>query len=183
MHKALYLWVLLISGPLLAKLDAHWLEEMKQNREGIALEDHSIWKVDEASRKRVEHWKIGDELKLYPNTSTFTKTRYPYCIENKSRQSHAIEVTLKQGPIKTNKNVVLIESIDPDERLITLSSPKQGRLECLIEEKDLEMLEGWKPRQCVIVGSNSGVLAWWFSSYEYILINVPVREWIRVTPK
>ncbi|MCB1117541.1 MAG: hypothetical protein KDK50_03040 [Chlamydiia bacterium] len=174
-------WVLALAAPILAGLDCHWLEEITQDGKGIAFEDHSIWHVHPQSRLRLENWTKGDQLKIYPNLASFSSTSFPYCIANQTKKTRPIHATLKLGPQKSNVNTTWIQMVDLKELRITLQTGKGCVIKWLIEEKDAQMLTNWKPCEGIVIGNNEGSLAWWFSSCEYILINVNRGEWLRAT--
>ena len=181
MKIQLFFWGLALAASVFAGLDCHWLEEKTQDGKGIAFEDHSIWYVQPQSRSSLEKWAKGHQLKIYPNLDSFSSATFPYCIENKDVETRPIFVTLKLGPKKSNENATWIDEIDFQGLRIQLKTGKGLTIQWTVEEKDREMLTHWKKNQGIIIGKNEGLLSWWFSSCEHILINVNRAEWLRVT--
>lgn len=171
---------LLFVSSMFASIGYHRLDYIKSTGTTLAFEDHSIWYVQSRCRDIVKKWKRGQRIKIYPNLNDFTNELYPYAIENLDQDTPYILATLQIGPDKLSDNTTRIKYLE-DQRIIT-SSPTHKLIKWHVEEKDLDMLATWDTHQSVIIGKNEGPFSSWYSTYEYILINVSKREWLRARP-
>ncbi|MCB1108968.1 MAG: hypothetical protein KDK44_04860 [Chlamydiia bacterium] len=172
------IWV----ATLFARFDSHQLQRIAPAGKRIEIEDHSIWYIAPHSRSRIQDWKKGDTLQIYPNLDSFSNSSFPYYIKNKRKPLTPVASNLQLGPEKASTNAIWINQVHVANQQITLQNGQDKITHWQVEPKDKEFLKTWKPTQGIVIGNNKGLLSWWYSSCEYILINVNRGEWIRVQP-
>jgi|GEM_PF-867789 len=150
----------------------HWISRVSAFGNSLELEDGSTWKVSAYDQYKANNWRIEDPLVITQNHRWFSS--YTYRIINKSSGA-SIEAELYFGPIKHGTYTLYVISIDPSRNIIEAINGKNEVTHWEICPRDWYAFDQWELNDAIIVGHNSG----WESSYECILINVNMDNFVR----
>jgi len=143
--------------------------------DSLELEDGSWWKVASGDTQIAASWGAFDpytrmgkpEVLIYPNTSWFSS--YTYKIVNKNGTS--IKANLSVGPIAFGEFTHWITGIDYYSGAVYLENGSRWN----ISGTDGFVFNNWQVNDTIIVGVNDS----WFSSYDFILINVNMNNYLK----
>lgn len=150
----------------------HWLSAVAAFGDSVELEDGSTWKVSSYDQYKANNWRAEDPLVITQNHRWFSK--YNYRIINKTSGA-AVEANLYFGPIKNGPHTLYVTSIDSVKNTINAINGKNEITHWEVCAKDWLAFSDWDLNDAIIVGYNSG----WDSSYECILLNVNMDNFVR----
>ena len=148
----------------------HWLIGVSALGDTVELEDGSVWKISSYDSIKALTWFSNDPLTITQNTRWFSQ--YNYRIINKNTGG-SIEASLYLGPVQSGQYTRYIIAIDPTPSAVFLMLSDNSHWE--VSSWDQPIFLDWALGDAVIVGYNSG----FFSSYENILINVNMNNFLR----
>lgn len=134
----------------------------------IQLEDGSWWEISKSDANKVLGWANGDPLAIIPNTSWFSS--HTYYLTNRDKGTY-VKANLSVGPVAYGDFTHWIGSVDLNTGHVFLDN---GSCWC-ISSSDSKVFREWAPNDTIIIGYNDS----WFSSYNYILINVNMNNYLR----
>lgn len=144
----------------------HWLIRATYDGSIAELEDGSNWKL--APNYSVFNWKVGDPMVITPNHSWLSD--YNYYVVNKFTGSY-VAADLIVGPIAFGPYTHWVIGIDYTSGHVYLENGTTWT----ISSSDGFIFRDWAINDTVIVGANDS----WFSSYDSILINVNMNNYVR----
>jgi len=164
---ALFLQLLLtpLSATLHSLSHCHWLSAISSYADLVQLEDGSTWYVDPSDASTVSTWYSGDLLTLSPVWTAFSE--YSYLLTNETQDSSAY-IAPHVGPVRFGPHSHWIASLDGIQGIVVLEDGSTWIV------PDGEVLE-WDVNQTIILGANSEL----FSSYDSVLINVDMNNYVR----
>jgi hypothetical protein len=145
----------------------HYIHGISYYGEQVELEDGSVWKVNCCDRYKVSAWDGRDPITITQNTSWFSS--YNYRLINQFTGS-SVEANLYLGPVVNGIYTHYINWIDYCGAVI-LTDGSQWQ----ISSRDLSVFRCWAYDDTIIIGTNSG----WDGSYNAILINVTMNNYVR----
>ncbi len=146
----------------------------------VELDDGAIWRaVDSSSAYQITHWRTNDPLVIHP---TFAPgwSGGRYYILNERLNSIAI-VELSAGPILNRATNSQITYIDYSSGVVQIQDGAGRASYFRLDYADRTNFQKWRPGQSVILGSNADCYAGWFSSHQFILINVEANTYACAT--
>lgn len=147
-------------------MSPHWLINATYDGSVVELEDGSHWKL--SPNYSVFSWKVGDPIVVTPNHSFFSE--YNYYIVNKFTGSY-VAADLIVGPLTFGPYTHWVIGIDYASGHVFLENGTTWT----VSANDTFVFNDWAINDTVIIGSNDS----WFSSYDTILINVNMNNYVR----
>lgn len=144
----------------------HWLISAAYDGSIVELEDGSNWKL--APNYSVFSWKVGDPMVITPNHSWLSD--YNYYVVNKFTGSY-VAADLIVGPIAFGPYTHWVIGIDYTSGHVYLENGTTWT----ISSSDNFIFRDWAINDTIIIGANDS----WFSSYDSILINVNMNNYVR----
>jgi len=151
-----------------ASVTTHWVNTIAVDGDSIEMEDGSWWKISTSDSYKVLGWRINDPLVVTPYNTWLSSTSYT--ITNKNTGSK-VKAKLSVGPITYGPNSHWVTSFDPFSGYVCLENNSCW----MISSSDLNLLREWALNDTIIMGVNDQ----WFSSYDFILINVNMNHFVR----
>jgi hypothetical protein len=150
----------------------HNIEEISDYGSLVKLDNGSKWKISNTDvYKVVMSWNKNNAVVIEANTNWFSS--YSYYLTNKETGS-TVGANLIAPPLHHGPKTRWIQAIDKFSGHLFLDDCSSWK----IASEDLFLFEQWKNGDSLILG----VYRSWFSSYEYILINVETNCYVRATP-
>ncbi len=137
--------------------------------EGVELEDGSVWHVDDFYLSSIYWWRTLDPLTITQNRSWLSS--YKYRIVNQNT-GDSIPADLFLSPVLENGNTRLIAAIDTRHGEMALTDGSVW----IVSPRDEAVFKDWILHDMISIGFNSG----WDSSYDHILINSNMNNFVRV---
>lgn len=147
----------------------HWMMKVSAFGDSLEIEDGSVWEINSKDGSTALKWKMKDPLTITQNSRWFSKHNYKVV---NTTNSQSIEVNLKLGPYENGQYTYYITFMDRRKGEVGLTDGSNWEI-C---KRDVATFRNWREGQAVIIGVNSG----WESSYNILLINVNMNEFIRV---
>jgi hypothetical protein len=144
----------------------HWLVSATPDGSIAELEDGSNWKL--APNYSVFNWRVGDSMVITPNHSWLSD--YNYYIINKFTGSY-VAADLVLGPVAFGPYTHWIIGVDYAAGHVYLENGSTWT----IPSNDGYVFKDWAINDTVIIGANDS----WLSSYDCILINVNMNNYVR----
>lgn len=149
----------------------HWANSIINFGDLVELEDGSKWSVARTEVYKVSSWRTLDTIFISPNRNWFSS--YKYCISNPAAGS-SVETDLYHGPVPFGPYTHWVVALDKYAGHVFLEDGSSWS----VSYDDWKLFDKWLINDFVIIGCNDS----WFSSYEYILINVNAEHHISVNP-
>lgn len=146
---------------------SHWFISTNLDGSIIEIEDGSQWKM--APNYSARYWRHGDTLAITPNNSW--NSDYNYYVVNKTTGSY-VPADLILGPIAFGPWSHWVIGLDSLQGKVFLENGSTWK----VSSNDENMLRDWQINDTIIFGRNSS----WFSSYDHVLINVNLNQFIHV---
>jgi hypothetical protein len=146
----------------------HWVNTIAVDGDSIEMEDGSWWKISSGDSYKVLGWRVNDPLVITPYNTWLSSTSYT--ITNKNTGSR-VKAKLSVGPITYGPNSHWVTSFEPFSGYVCLENNSCWT----ISSSDLNLLREWALNDTIIIGVNDQ----WFSSYDFILINVNMNHFVR----
>ena len=144
----------------------HWISAINSESRVVEIEDGSRWKL--ASPYYLGSWKNNDTLSITPNHNT--SSQYNYYVVNKSTGGYT-EANLILGPVAFGPLTHWAVGFDFAKNHVFLENDSCWQ----VQDTDAYIMQEWEPNDTIIIGSNDS----WFSSYNSILINVNMNNYVR----
>lgn len=145
----------------------HWFISSNIDGSVIELEDGSQWKM--APNHATCFWRHGDKIEISPNTSW--SSDYSYYIVNRTTGRY-IPADLILGPIAYGPLSHWVIGMDPFLGKVYLENGSAWK----VSSQDELKFKDWQINDTIIFARNSS----WFSSYDHVLINVNLNQYIHV---
>ncbi len=144
----------------------------------VELDDGAIWRaVNSSSAYEITHWRTNDPLVIHP-TFVPNWSGGRYYLLNERLNSLAV-VELSAGPVLNRATNSQLTYIDYATGVIQIQDGAGRSSYFRLDYTDRAIYQKWRPGQSIILGSNEDCYAGWFSSYQYILINVESNTYAR----
>ncbi|MBM3208123.1 MAG: hypothetical protein FJZ57_05900 [Chlamydiae bacterium] len=144
----------------------HWISSTNTDARVVEIEDGSRWKL--SSTYNLRSWKSNDTVTITPNHNT--SSEYNYYVVNKSTGGYT-EANLILGPVARGPLTHWAIGFDFTKNQVFLENDSCWK----ISENDAYIMQEWEPNDTIIIGSNDS----WFSSFDAILINVNMNNYVR----
>ena len=148
----------------------HEFEYISQTTHCVCLDDDTQWKAENLNT--VKRWREGNQIWIMADRgwkeAVDANVTYLYRLANKDKNS-SVAVNPFLGP-KMSKSKQLI-CFDPERLYGSLTDGS----EWMITREDADLFQEWRTGHTVIIG----IYDRWFTSYDYILINVDLNHYIR----
>lgn len=143
----------------------------------LELDDGSIWRAtDSMSARNIQYWYPNDPLVIRPCAVSWWGARFYITNE---RMRTAANVELSFGPIAGTPQHNTISFIDYSRKELQLQDGSGLTSYWYVDRNDVKTMNAWQPHHTIIIGSNMDCYAGWFSSSQYILINVDRNDFVR----
>jgi hypothetical protein len=146
---------------------SHWISELSALSDTLVMEDGSIWHINSSDRNTLSWWKVSDPIVV---TQSGWFSSYKFKIVNKSTNT-SVDASLSLGPLLGGQYTHKIVGIDYGRGEILLANGSRWN----ISYNDRTLLNEWLLNDTIIVGINTR----WFSSGEFILIDVEMNNHIK----
>ena len=155
----------------------HWVESCPQENI-VKLEDGSEWMFDFGDIAMMRSWRPGDTMVISPvEPGWFTSSNYSYMLTNRDL-GQTIYVNPVQGPVLFGSYSNWIGGLDPHRGHAYIHNGQGERTIWEIHSWDAYLFDDWAVNDHVIFAQNNS-WSWWFSSYDHIIINVPMNHYVR----
>jgi hypothetical protein len=145
-------------------LKCNWLEVIFGN--SVQLGDGSTWKISSEDYSVITSWWIFDPLVISPVYNWFSS--YHYWITNQRTGTY---VQADLGPTIVGQNTRRVAYVDRTNGRLFLDN----RIGFSLNPEDRYIFEDWESKDVIIIGASNP----WFSSYDYVLINVNMNNCVR----
>lgn len=138
----------------------------------LMLDDGSVWRaIDNSAAKTIAtYWQKDDSLVLHPVLwQKWYGSRFYFYNE---RTQQAICVELSHGPLTNQATYCYIANIDYTTGALEVKDGVGRMSRWKLNSSQKGTYRYWKTGQTIILGSNEDCYAGWFSSHDYIIINV-----------
>ena len=137
----------------------------------VELDDGAIWRaVNSSGAYEITHWRTNDAIVIHPTYSPSWSGGRFYLLNQRLNSMAVVE--LSAGPILNRATNSQLTYIDYATGVIQIQDGSGRSSYFRLDYADRSNYQKWRPGQSIILGSNEDCYAGWFSSYEYILINV-----------
>ena len=144
------------------------------NLDTLQLDDGSEWKVDGNDLHRLHYWQAGHSMTITADRGWIdaVNSRKPflYRLINQSRRSE-VSANLFLGSSKYLPAYAEVGAISKGALQTYLTNGSGWT----ISSDDIELFDQWQTGHTIIVG----IYDRWFTSYDYILINVDLNHYVR----
>lgn len=142
----------------------------------VELDDGAIWRaVNSSSAYEITHWRTNDPLVIHPTFAPGWSGGRFYIL-NERLDSVAV-VELSAGPYLNCATNSQITYIDYSSGVIQLKDGTGRSSYFRLDLSERSIFQKWKLGQSIILGSNEDCYAGWFSSHQFILINVEANTY------
>jgi hypothetical protein len=154
-----------------ASIPQHWIQAINLTENIIVTEDGSHWKTPNSLISYF--WRVQDYVTIQPNShSKYAYRQYMYQLKNKYSGLLA-RAELIVGPELSNPHTLWIIGFHPSSQKVHLSNHTSW----IVSQADAAIFRDWQANDTIIIGTNNS----WFSSYDAILINVEMNNFVRAT--
>ncbi len=150
----------------------------------IELEDGSQWTCNKELAFKIGSWRIGDVVLLSTKVNWIWRSDYSYVLTNTSLEdnswmndSTSVEVNPHLGPLAYGSYSTWIRGIDFKNHQVYLINGQHEATTWVIAEEDYELFDQWKVDDHVIIANDSR--SWWFSTFNYVILNVNKSRHVR----
>lgn len=138
----------------------------------IKLDDGSEWSFDRSEIYQVRSWEVGHTLLLYPSNDK----EKPYLFYNEDLDTY-LKINPFAGPKKEGPKTNWIIGIDHNLGHVYLVNGLGDRSSWSIDPAYMPVFREWTTKQTIMVASHNmnwfeKALSWFFSSYDFVLLNV-----------
>lgn len=146
----------------------HWINAIINYGDCIEFEDGSNWKISPSDAYKVISWRKDDPVIVTPNHTWFS--HYNYSITNQTNGA-SVEANLFLAPISFGPYTHWIVALDKFSDHLFLEDGSSWK----IAFEDRQFFDEYAINDFIIIGHNDT----WFTSHNYILINVNMNNHIR----
>jgi len=144
----------------------HFITAYSSDARVLEIEDGSRWKL--SSSHTLRYWRTNDTIAITPNHCT--SSDYNYYLTNKSTGGY-VEANLILGPVAFGPMTHWAMGFNLEKNQVSLEDNSSWK----VADDDGFILEEWEANDTIIIGSNDS----WFSTYDTILINVNMNNYVR----
>jgi hypothetical protein len=146
----------------------HFIKGINHEQYVIITEDGAQWRIRGLCHPFLfYYWLINDPITIQPSTKYFD---YPYQLKNE-RTGGRLSVELIVGPELYSPYAICITEYNMDAKKVCLSNNSSW----MIADADMAIFQDWQTNDQIIIGSSNS----WFSSYDAILINPQMNNFVR----
>lgn len=150
-------------------ISCHSLVSIGDTFRTIEIEDGSHWEISSSDVYQLSLWNRGHSLVITPNYSWFSS--FDYCITNKNTNTSVL-ANLYVGPVAFGPFSHWITNIDYFGGHVFL----ENQMIWCVNPQDGYIMKDWAVNDHIILGTYNS----WFTSYDHILINVNMDDYVRV---
>jgi hypothetical protein len=151
----------------------HWAHDIVNFGDLIELEDGSKWSVAKTDVYKASSWQLYDQIVITPAAAWFWFSSPKYRLTNQITGT-CVEADLYLGPRPFGPYTHWVVALDKYAGHVFLEDGSSWT----VAHEDWTLFDKWLINDFIIIGRNDS----WFSSYEYILINVNAEHHITVNP-
>lgn len=153
----------------------HWIDCLPEENV-IKLEDGSEWSFNPALAFKIRSWRSGDILLLSPKINWIWLSDYSYVLTNKTLNT-CVEVNPHLGPLAYGSYSTWIRGMDYKNHRVYLINGQHEATTWAIAEADYDLFNDWKINDHIIIANNDS-WTWWFSGFNYVIINVNKNHYV-----
>jgi hypothetical protein len=147
----------------------HWIKGINYQTNVIITEEGAHWKIasGQYNASILNYWLVNDSVTIQPN---YHDSNYPYEIKNQI-SGQRLSVELIVGPELYSAHTLWINGYNMGAKKVYLSNDSCW----MVADADMGIFRDWQPNDQIIIGSSNS----WFSSYDAILINPQMNNFVR----
>ena len=150
----------------------HFIKGINYQTNVIITEEGAHWKIasGQYNASILSYWLVNDSVTIKPNYDYSNYSNEPYEIKSQiSGQRRPVELLV--GPELYSAHTLWITGYNMCGKKVYVSNASCWR----VADADMGIFRDWQPHAQIIIGSSNS----WFSSYDAILINPQMNNFVR----